>query len=342
MTPASRNPPSPPMRPPPAESRAPSDLFLLSREAAYLRVLDQVRRYARTATMPVVLEGESGTGKTLFARYLHACSPRAQQPFVTVNLAALDDSLAGSELFGHTTGAFTGAIRARRGSFALADRGTLFLDEIGRASGAVQGKLLHAVEDGVFRPLGADLESVLDVRCIAASSRPLRALVAEDRFLLDLWMRLGALTIRIPSLRERAADIPLLVMAFVGEASVHHGYAQPPTVDNDLMACLRQAPWPGNVRQLAMGVEAMLAMADGAARLTLAHCDPLLLERPKVGNTGPAESAAERAAPNQLRIQLALALERGNKARAARRLGIARGTLYRWLESVPQPALHAE
>lgn len=320
-------PPIPPVQP----VRPDADLFLVSRSEPYLEALDRVRRYARHPRVPVLLEGESGTGKTLFARHLHVSSPRAHGPFTIVNLAALDDALAGSELFGHVAGAFTGAIRSRQGAFTAAHGGTLFLDEIGRSSRAVQAKLLNAVEDGRVPTLGADVAAHADVRIVAATSTALRRLVADDQFLLDLWMRLGGCVVRIPALRERAEDIPLLVARLVERAAAGHGYERPPRLDDALLECLATAAWPGNVRQLVMAVDAMLLHADGEARLTLAHCDASIFERASLpGRGGLADEVPSIPCD---RLRLALAQESGNKTRAAHRLGVSRTTLYRWLNA---------
>ncbi|MEP6730593.1 MAG: sigma 54-interacting transcriptional regulator, partial [bacterium] len=180
------------------------------RSASFQRVLARARRFARDRTATLLIEGESGTGKTRFARYLHAISPRAAKPYRSVVLSTIDDTLAASELFGHVSGAYTDARHARAGHFVSANGGTLFLDEIGKASLSVQQRLLHAVEYGEFRPVGSDRDMHVDVRIIAASNLPLETQVANDRFLPDLYARLSVFLLTLPPLRDRKADIPLL------------------------------------------------------------------------------------------------------------------------------------
>jgi DNA-binding NtrC family response regulator len=220
----------------------------------------------------LLIEGESGTGKTYFARELHLASERAAGPFEYVVLSALDDSLASSELFGHVEGAFTDARRSRAGRFATARGGTLFLDEIGKASAAVQQKLLHAVEYGEIRPVGADRDVRVDVRIIAASNVPLEQLVLGERFLPDLHARLNAFRVRLPPLRERRADIPAFVEQFVVAHALALGYPRTPSIHPDLMAALQRAPWPNNVRQLDSTLLRLLVDVDGAGELRLEHC----------------------------------------------------------------------
>jgi two-component system, NtrC family, response regulator HydG len=292
------------------------------RSAAYLRVLGQVERFARSGRAPVLLEGESGTGKTQLARQLHRLSPRASGAFQYIVLSALDDSLAGSELFGHVTGAFTDARYTRAGHFATASNGTLFLDEIGKASRAIQQKLLHAVEYGEIRPIGSDRDVRVDVRIVAASNVSLARLSAEDRFLPDLYARLSAFRIELPPLRHRRADIPILVDYFVRLRAGDAGYDFIPAVHADLMQSLQQAPWPNNIRQLDGTIFRLLVDASGAQELSLNHCiDELVyLKTPDTCDDQPltAEAAVE-----------AIARAGGSVTGAARILGVDRTTVHR-------------
>ena len=289
------------------------------RSAAYLRTLGELSRLARSRTVPILIEGESGTGKTVLARWLHEHSPRAQCAFHDVNLGALDDGLAGSELFGHVPGAFTDARHARAGRFASANGGTLFLDEIGKAAWSVQRKLLLVVETGEMRPIGSDRTVRVDVRIVAASNRPLAALVSEGGFLPDLYARLEVFRVSLPALRERRADIwPLVDDAL----QKHHGacgYARAPVVSDELMSALKQAPWPNNLRQLDATIHRVLIDAERAQTLDLCHCVGALSYLRHLGGAQPTTSTA---------IVEAIALH-GSVSMAAKALGVDRGTLYR-------------
>jgi DNA-binding NtrC family response regulator len=210
----------------------------------------------------VLLTGESGTGKERVARGIHALSPRRHRPFIATNVAAMPETLLESELFGHEKGAFTGAVGQRKGFFELAHRGTLFLDEMGEMPMATQTKLLRVLEEQRFRRLGGETEIGVDVRVIAATNQPLRQLVEVGRFRRDLYFRLNVLHIDLPPLRERRADIPLLVENFIREASREHDRPRI-SVSPDAMAILTGYDWPGNVRELRNLVESMVVLAPG-------------------------------------------------------------------------------
>jgi len=240
--------------------------------ASFRRVTETLSRFARDPYVPVLLEGESGTGKTAVARYIHEHSRRRSHPFQAITLSAVDDSLCSSELFGHVSGAFTDARRTRDGLFASADRGTVFLDEIGKASLTVQQRLLNVIEHGAFRPVGTDEERHVDVRVIAASNVSLEKLSQDGLFLPDLYARLQVFRIVLPPLRERRADIPLLVERFVRHFAERSGLPNPPKVEQSLMDALCTARWPNNVRQLAATIQRMLVESDRADTLGLRHC----------------------------------------------------------------------
>ncbi|MBR9989594.1 MAG: sigma-54-dependent Fis family transcriptional regulator [Gemmatimonadetes bacterium] len=210
----------------------------------------------------VLLTGESGTGKERVARGIHALSPRRHKPFIATNVAAMAETLLESELFGHEKGAFTGAVGQRKGFFELAHRGTLFLDEMGEMPMATQTKLLRVLEEQRFRRLGGETEIAVDVRVIAATNQPLRQLVEVGRFRRDLYFRLNVLHIDLPPLRERRADIPLLVEAFIREASREHDRPRI-SISSEAMAILTGYDWPGNVRELRNLVESMVVLAPG-------------------------------------------------------------------------------
>lgn len=293
-----------------------------ARSAAFRRTLDEIGRVARDASAPILIEGESGTGKSILARWIHERSPRAGHPFEQVLLSALDDALAGSDLFGHVVGAFTDARTHRVGAFASSHRGSLFLDEIGKASLVVQRKLLHAVEYGLIRPLGADRDVRVDVRVICASNIALGELVASGTFLSDLHARLETFSVELPPLRSRRADIPLLVQAYLAHHAPLCGYpADPPTVDPALMVALQGARWPHNLRQLHATIRRLLIEAEGAPVVGLDHCRGTLAYLKAESRNGDG--------PNHAEIAAAMARANNNASLAARLLGIDRTTLYR-------------
>jgi formate hydrogenlyase transcriptional activator len=234
---------------------------IVGSSSALWRVIAQVERVAPTDST-VLITGETGTGKELVARAIHKRSSRQARPMVTVNSAALPDALVASELFGHERGAFTGAVKRHAGRFELADGGTLFLDEVGDLPADTQVALLRVLQEGTFQRVGGVETIRTDVRLIAATNRDLEAEVSAGRFRRDLYFRLNIFPIRIPPLRERAEDIPLLVEYFaerhgsrVGKAFKH--------VDREAMRRLRQHDWPGNVRELENLVERAVILSDG-------------------------------------------------------------------------------
>lgn len=227
------------------------------------QVLERVVQIAPVGST-VLVTGESGTGKELVARGIHALSPRRHKPFIAVNVAALSETLLESELFGHEKGAFTGAIDARKGLFELADGGTIFLDEIGEMPLATQTKLLRVLEQREFRRVGGEKSIKVDVRIVAATNQDLRQLVAIGDFRRDLYFRLNVLSIELPALRERRADIPLLVEAFVREVSDRND-RDFPGISPAAMEILIDYSWPGNIRELRNLVESMVVLAPGRA-----------------------------------------------------------------------------
>ncbi|MBL8716937.1 MAG: sigma-54-dependent Fis family transcriptional regulator [Myxococcales bacterium] len=249
------------------------DRQLVGTSEAIQKVRQVIERVARTE-VTVLITGESGTGKELAARSLHAASPRADRPFVALNCAAIPRELLESELFGHTRGAFTGAARDRDGVFAAAAGSTLFLDEIGDAPPDVQVKLLRVLQEKRYTPVGSTTERHSDVRVLAATNRDLRVAVAESRFREDLYFRLHVLPLRMPALRERREDIPLLADVFLERAAARH-HLPVPRIHEATLAAMLAYPWPGNVRELANVMEAALLLADSAElrpeHLALAH-----------------------------------------------------------------------
>jgi two-component system, NtrC family, response regulator PilR len=291
---------------------------LVGASPAIERVRALVRTAARTGAS-VLIEGETGTGKEVVARAVHALGPRARAPFIPLNCAAVPESLAESEFFGHARGAFTGALDSRPGALRLADGGTLFLDEIEDLPLPLQAKLLRVVQDGEVRPLGGNTAKRVDVRLVAASNRELWRMVESGAFRRDLYYRLRVLTIQLPPLRERGSDLPLLVAHFVAAFNRRHGtrFVVPPTSQ---LRPLLDHPWPGNVRELENTLESLLilATADGNDLATVVRRAPAL-----DGGFWPDERA---------RILRVLNDHRWNRQRAAAALGISRVTLWRRME----------
>ncbi len=310
---------------------------LVGRSRAMRKVYHQVERVAGRDGA-VLLVGETGTGKDLVARAIHAESPRARRPFLAVNAAGVPENLLESEFFGHAAGAFTGAAKERRGLFAEADGGTLFLDEISEMPLTLQAKLLRTLQDGRIRPVGSDRESVVDVRVIAASNRDLGEEVEAGRFRQDLYFRLETFTIQLPPLRERGDDLQLLIGHFL--RLQHQGDGPPPALTPTALALLEQWRFPGNIRELQNVLEWAVTFADGRSITE----DDL----PERIRGEPAPPPAEGDLLATLRgdgllptlaevearyVRYVLDQVDGNKRRAAALLGIGRRTLYRRLDA---------
>ncbi len=304
---------------------------LVGESPAIAKVKEMVRKVAPTDAT-VLIRGESGTGKELTARALHAHSRRAKKSFLAVNCAAIADTLLESELFGYVKGAFTGADQDKAGYFELADGGTLFLDEIGEANGQVQAKLLRALEEKTFIPVGGHREIESDVRIVAATHRDLEALIAEGRFREDLFYRFNVFPIELPPLRERIDDLPALSAALLEQLG-----ASIDDLDPRVLPLLRQYPWPGNVRELRNILERAIILAAGG---TIGP-EHILLPAAAGGD----EDALDGSEPLNLKIEdherrlIRLALRRasGNKTRAAELLGLTRRALYSRMERLGLP-----
>jgi transcriptional regulator with PAS, ATPase and Fis domain len=340
-----------------------SDSLTLQRNGAHLSLAnfssdDAVMRdcldLARTAAgtdLPILILGESGTGKTILARAIHNSSPRRQRAFVSFNAAALSETLLDSQLFGHERGAFTGAARTVKGKFELADGGTLFIDEIADMSLTAQAKILRAVEYGEFERLGTERLQVADVRLISATHLPLARFIASEQFRRDLFYRISGITIRLPPLRARINDLRALIAAEVRAASLLQG-KQIVGLSRTAADLLFAYAWPGNLRELKRVVDSAVALTKGdvihdAALLLESEADeavtpPVTLASPPSagnGHAGSERSAASQRPSGALSLRTAelrhihkvLDLMGGNKRRAAKALGLSRSTLDRKL-----------
>ena len=316
----------------------------VGRSEAAVDVKRQARRAAQTSS-PVLLLGETGTGKELLAQAIHAASARAQGPFVGVNIAAVPDTLLEAEFFGVAPGAYTGADRkGRDGKFKLADGGTLFLDEIGDMPLGLQAKLLRALQEGEIEPLGSNRLIPFSARVVAATSRDLLALVRAGRFREDLYYRLSVLPIRVPPLRERREDIPALLET-LGEDMLQRDGVHPPELEPQALALLSAQTWRGNIRELRNVLEQATLRCD-TDRISAVQVEQVL-RASGVADVAPALPAASMtaaddvarplsqqvAALEQRALAAALAATQGNKQAAARRLGISRAKLYALLDN---------
>jgi two-component system response regulator HydG len=305
---------------------------LLGQSAPMRALYDLIERVA-TTDATVLVTGETGSGKELVARAVHARSRRSAAPFVALNCAAMPEALLESELFGHVRGAFTDARATRPGLFARAAGGTLFLDEIGDMPLNLQAKLLRAVQERTIRPVGADVDVPFDARLVAATHRDLEEQVERGAFRQDLYFRLNVIELAVPPLRARGADVLLLAQAFLDQATTRSGLTAR-TLSSPAAARLLNYPWPGNVRELANCIERAVALAAGAEILV----DDL---PERIRGYRPTELVLPTQDPEEIlpldeveRRYILKSLEslRGNKRLTARVLGLDRRTLYRKLE----------
>ncbi|GHG77784.1 sigma-54 dependent transcriptional regulator [Comamonas sp. JC664] len=294
--------------------------------------LAQLVHLAGSRDVTVLLCGESGTGKERVADALVRASPRASRPFLRFNCAALTEELAEAELFGHARGAFTGAHRSRLGLFREADGGTLLLDEVGELAPTLQARLLRVLQEGEVRPVGEDRPVKVNVRIIAATHRDLRRMATEGAFREDLYYRLNVVQLRVPPLRERPEDIPVLARLFL-DRFIDRFHTGPLKMPDGFFERLRALPWPGNVRELENTLESLVALSSGG-----------VLNLEQLPAAGPVAETARPAAPQEAplgaglkeRVEAyerglvldALRMASGNRSEAARRLGIGRATLH--------------
>ena len=300
-----------------------------------MRKVYQIVEQAAPTSASVLIWGESGTGKELVAKTIHQLSPRAQQPFVPINCAAIPETLLESEIFGHEKGAFTGATDRREGCFELADRGTLFLDEIAEMTPATQVKLLRVLQERTFRRLGGRQEQTVDVRVIAATNVVPSEAVKNTKLREDLFYRLHVFAIELPPLRQRKEDLPLLIQSFISEFNARNA-KRVSAVEPAAMKVLEQYNWPGNVRELRNVVERAVILSSGEF-LELRHLPPYVSETPVpapvAGGVALTPGMTVEEAENRL-ILLTLEHSRGNKTRAAEILGISLKTLHNKLNKM--------
>jgi DNA-binding NtrC family response regulator len=319
---------------------------LIGAGPAVRRVVQLIEKVAPTDAT-VLVRGPSGTGKELVARAVHHNSPRKDRPLVTINCAAMQETLLESELFGHERGAFTGAVVAKRGLFEVAEGGTLFIDEVAEMSPGMQAKLLRVLENGTFRRVGATQESASDARVIAATNKPLEEEVRAGRFREDLFYRLNVFCIDLPPLKERREDIPALVEHFLTTRQLGKVRCR---AEPDAMAALVAYDWPGNVRELANVIERAQILAedhritpdDLPGSVTGKALPPL----PRVASAPSQGLPVSDRGPVTLReaekryVEDALRRANGNKVRAAKALGVSRRALYRMIDKYglqPEP-----
>ena len=302
---------------------------IVSRSKELDRIKKEAELHARS-DMPILITGESGTGKELLARAIHAASPRAKFPFTAVNMAALTDNLFESEFFGHTKGAFTGAEKDRAGFLELTRWGTLLLDEIGQLSPALQGKLLRFLQDGEYIKVGTNRPSKANIRIIAATNANLDRLLIQKMFRKDLYYRLRGGSLHLPPLRDRKADIPLLVDCFIQEFC--HP-AEPCGIKEEALSVLMKYNYPGNVRELRSTIQSAVNLAQGRP-LSLNHIPKPLVAQSNVGKLKDSDAAGVYKSLEDVEKEYILEVYEAmqkNKLKTARVLGVVVNTLRRKL-----------
>ena len=298
---------------------------ILGKSKPMRQVFQLIQDVARVDST-VLIEGETGTGKELVARAIHHCSPRRERAFLALNCAGLSEELAAGQLFGHRRGSFTGAVDDQRGLFEAASGGTLFLDEIGELPVRVQTTLLRVLEENAVLRLGDTKLRPVDVRVLVATHRDLAREAAEERFRQDLLYRIRVARIRLPALRDRREDLPILVRAFIADHRAATG-KQVDAISDDAMAVLMDYCWPGNVRELRNALEFAVIRARGS----MIHSEDL---PPELLELAPALDHDEPCPDEAGRVMAALKRARGNRTRAAALLGVSRATLYRRLREL--------
>ena len=324
----------------PKGKRQPDIVFEPMMRSTAMRRLDQVLKAVATKEVALTLIGESGSGKEVLARRAHELSERRRSPFIPINCAAIPEGLFESELFGHERGAFTGANDRARGKIEAAEHGTLFLDEVGEMPFAMQAKLLRFLENRRFMRVGGSVKIEADIRLIFATLRPLAEDVSVGRFRADLFYRIQGITLNVPALRDRRADIAPLLSQFLAEFSARHG-VRPPRLSRQVKAMLLRYEWPGNVRELRNVVETLCLLRDGRQVRAIDLPEAVRAQVAANSTMAPTERSGEllldlddglEALLGQI-IEAALHEESGNKARAAARLKVSLRTIQRHIAS---------
>ncbi len=297
---------------------------IIGQDIKMLQVFQQIKDVA-SYDYPVHIYGETGTGKELVAYAIHNESPRSGGPFAPINCGALPESLIESELFGHVKGSFSGAIRDKKGRFELADKGTIFLDEVAELSKLMQVKLLRFLQDKTFERVGGERTLKVDVRVISATNKDLMEAIKEERFRDDLYYRLNVIPMKLPPLRERRTDIPLLVSHFLTEAGRRHN-STTPSITDDALGSMMNYEWPGNVRELQNAVQ--FAIVKSRQDVIKKSDLPPEISRLKSREFSNQSRSGKLDVES---VQTALTTTGGNKAKAAKILGVGRATLYRFL-----------
>ena len=303
---------------------------IIGRDSKMLAIFKQIQDVAGY-DFPVHLSGETGTGKELVANAIHAESRRAGGPFVPINCGALPEGLIETELFGHVKGAFSGAIRDKKGRFELADGGTVFLDEVAELSNTMQVKLLRFLQEGRFERVGGEHTLAVNTRVISATNKNLKKEVERNRFREDLFYRLNVIPLHLPALRDRKTDIPLLIEHFLRDAAERYGRERL-AISHQALSLMMDYRWPGNVRELQNAVQFAFVKCAGNV-IEIDHLPLELREAADVcGRRGPARKLDLDA------VRKALARTAGNKVKAAKLMGVGRATLYRFLNDHPELA----
>jgi PAS domain S-box-containing protein len=303
---------------------------IIGQDPKMLEVFETIKKLA-DIDIPVLIQGESGTGKELVAMAIHNKGHRSQQPFLPVNCGALPESLLESELFGHVRGAFTGAIRDKKGRFELANKGTIFLDEIGDLSPTLQVKLLRVLQEGTFEPVGSEKTVKVDVRLISATNKDITREIKEQRFRSDLFYRMCVVPITLPPLRERRADIPLLVSHILKQALMSRKKKKVVEVSSGALGAMLDYGWPGNVRELQNAIQYALVTCGGH-QILRNHLPPMISVA-ITSQSEPMKISRKRKLDTES-VKRVLKETRGNKVSASQKLGVGRATLYRFLNDM--------
>nr|WP_321258382.1 sigma-54 dependent transcriptional regulator [uncultured Pseudodesulfovibrio sp.] len=308
-----------------------SDSMVIGNNAMIQQMMTTMDKVSESDA-PILIQGETGTGKSLFAKRIHTISSRSNKPFFTIDCGALTETLLESELFGHVKGAFTGATRAKRGLLEEAQGGTIFLDEIGDLSSSTQVKLLRAIQEKEIKPVGSNTSSLIDVRFLAATSRDLESGVETGEFRKDLYYRLAVIPVRLPPLRERQDDIVLFVDFFVRKFNKRYNKAVT-AIDPSAMQVILDSPWPGNIRELENVIERAVLLANGEtiALNSLNTCPQSFATMQTHNAPLPLKTAVSKAEATAIRT--ALKATNGNRSKAAQILGIGRTTLYEKIDA---------